>query len=55
MASWLVSVIKRRNVKPICEKYPPVFFTEEQIRKMEKTPGSYKYKGDAYGKAVKTY
>lgn len=33
----------------------PVFFTEEQIKRMTKTEGSYQYKGGRHGKAVKTH
>lgn len=50
--SWLVSVIKRRNVLPVVSSMQPrpVFFTEEQLKRMEQTEGSYQFKGDSNGK-----
>ena len=50
--SWFLSVLKRHNPLPVVSSMQPrpVFFTEEQIKRMEKQEGSYQYKGDRDGK-----
>ena len=48
---WIKSVLKRRNLVPVAGlKQPrPVFFSEEEINRMNKVEGSYQFKGGHYG------
>ena len=57
MALWQVkAVIKRRNYFPVtgCKQPRPIFFSEEDVERMNRQEGSYQYKGGHDGKEIKT-
>ena len=57
MALWQVkAVLKRRNYFKVAgvQQPRPIFFSEEEVERMNKQEGSYQFKGGQNGKEIKT-
>ena len=57
MAWWQIkAVLKRRNYMPVmgCKQPRPIFFSEEEIERMNRQEGSYQFKGGCDGEETET-